>query len=103
MAAAAPDWGSWYAHPTNLIGGMGMAGSTAMDSSGLLYSDVAILLGALLSLAFCARMVVKRSWVSSVGHHAREAVAGANRAVRRVAPSRSISMPIRREELCSLC
>ena len=94
-AAAAPDGGSWYAHPTNLIGGMGMAGSTAMDSSGLLYSDVAILLGALLSLAFCARMVVKRSWVSSVGQHAREAVAGANRAVRRVAPSRSISMPIR--------
>ena len=53
------------------------------------------MLGALLSLAFCARMVVKRSWVSSVGQHAREAVAGANRAVGRVAPSRSISMPIR--------
>jgi len=94
-AAAAPDGGSWYAHPTNLIGGMGMAGSTATDSSGLLYSDVAIVIGALLSLAFCARMVVKRSWVSSVGQHAREAVAGANRAVGRVAPSRSISMPIR--------
>ena len=93
-AAAAPDGGSWYAHPTNLLGGVA-GGAAATDSSGLLYSDIAILLGALLSLAFCARMVVKRSWVSSVGQHAREAVAGANRAVGRMAPSRSISMPIR--------
>ena len=82
--AEAPDGGRWYVHPTNLVTG----GRTAGLDSGMLYSDVAILVGALVSLAFCARMVVKRSWISTVRYHAKE-VAG------RMAPKRSISMPIR--------
>ena len=82
--AEAPDGGRWYVHPTNLVTG----GRTAGLDSGMLYSDVAILVGALVSLAFCARMLVKRSWISSVRYHAKEAAG-------RMAPTRSISMPIR--------
>ena len=84
--AEAPDGGSWYIHPTNLV-----SGSRAALDSGMLYSDVAILIGALVSLAFCARMVVKRSWISSVSYHAKDAGAKYGR----IAPTRSISMPIR--------
>mmetsp|Transcript_34541 Transcript_34541/g.101506 ORF Transcript_34541/g.101506 Transcript_34541/m.101506 type:complete len:744 (-) Transcript_34541:68-2299(-) len=86
--ANAPDGGSWYIHPTNLV-----SSSMAGVDSGMLYSDVAILIGALLSLAVCARMVVKRSWVSSVSRHAKDA--GAKAVGLRMTPSRSISMPIR--------
>ena len=87
-AEAAPDGGSWYVHPTHLVAGA----RTASLDSGMLYSDVAILVGALVSLAFCARMVVKRSWISTVSYHAKEVRA---KAVGRMAPTRTISMPIR--------
>ena len=89
-ADKAPDGGSWYVHPTNLVTG----GRAASLDSGMLYSDVAILVGALVSLAFCARMVVKRSWISSVSYHAKDAGSKAV-GLGRMTPTRSISMPIR--------
>ena len=87
-AAEAPDGGSWYIHPNNLV-----TSSRAALTSGMLYSDVAILIGAIVSLAFCARMVVKRSWINSVSYHAVPRMPV--KAVGRMAPTRSISMPIR--------
>jgi len=77
----------WYIHPTNLVNSM-----SALDS-GLLYSDVAILTFALAALALCVRCLVKRSWVDSVSHHAKD---GVKTAVGRFAPpTRSVSMPVR--------
>jgi len=98
-AAVAPDGGSWYVHPNNLVGN----GMAALDSGALYSSDVAILVGALLSLAFCARMMVKRSWIGSVSYHPKKAEdaglkavdAGLKAVTARITPARSISMPVR--------